>query len=174
MHHAKSHKLSRLLVVTLLATVFLSSAARADSISLTLTEIVQTGAAGTTVTFDGSLTNLTGGTIFLNGAGATVSSPFLTVNDNPFLINAPLSLAADASSGPFALFTVSIAPGTPLGTYGPSTFLILGGANNSAFGTIGSTQFTVDVSSVPEPGTIVLLSSGLLGLGTKRWFRKQP
>jgi hypothetical protein len=153
-------RLSYFLTLSLLATLFVSSAAHADSISITLTEIIKTGAAGATVTFDGTLTNLTGSTIFLNGDGAITASSFLTVNDNPFLNNAPLSLAAGASSGPIALFQVLIAPGTPLGTYSPNSFFILGGANGGAFGQIGSAKFTVNVSPVPEPGTILLLGLG--------------
>ena len=41
-----------------LAVVFLSPAAHADSVGITLTETIMTGAAGTTITFDASLINL--------------------------------------------------------------------------------------------------------------------
>ena len=155
-----------------LAVVFLSPAAHADSVGITLTETIMTGAAGTTITFDASLINLSGSMVFLNGDSWTTSSSFLTVSDNPFLTNAPLSLAAGASSGPFALFSVLIAPGTPAGTYSLNTFSILGGADGITFNTIGSADFTVNVSPVPEPSTIVLLAAGLLGLGVHRRFRK--
>jgi hypothetical protein len=160
------------LPIALLAVAFLSSVAHADSVGITLTDTSQTGLAGTTVTFDATLTNLTSSTIFLNGDTATTSSSSLTVDDNPFLNNAPLSLAAGASSGPFALFNVLIAPGTLPGTYDFNTFSILGGPTNVDFNTVGSAQFNVNVSPVPEPGTIVLLTSGLLGLGIKFRFRR--
>src|SRR5271166_4451682 len=106
-------RLSYLLILGLMATVLLSSPARADSIDITLMQISQVGLSGTTVTFDATLTNLTGSTIFLNGDARTTSTPFLSVDDSPFLTNAPLSLNPGARSGPFALFSVFIAPGTP-------------------------------------------------------------
>jgi len=162
------------LLLASLAVACLSSAARADSIGLTLTETTLTGAAGTMITFDATLTNLTASTLFLNGDAWATSSSFLTVSDNPFLTNAPLSLAAGAGSGPYALFTVLIAPGTPAGTYGLNTFSILGGSDGITFNTIGSAQFTVDVSPVPEPSTFVLLVSGLLGFGIKHRLGKRP
>ncbi len=126
------------LLVTLLAMPFVASAAHADSIQITLTQTSQIGAAGTTITFDATLTNLSPGTIFLNGDSATTSLPFLTVGDNPFLSNAPLSLAPGASSGPFALFNVFIAPGIPKGTFGSNNFSILGGTTSRAPGDRGA------------------------------------
>ena len=159
------------LLTGLLAIVLCSPAARADSIGVTLTKTTQTGAAGTTVTFEATLTNLTGSTVFLSGDGATTSTSFLTVDDNPFLNNAPLSLGAGATTSPFAIFDVLIAPGTLEGTYGPNTFTILGGADGSTFDLLGSAQFGVTVSPVPEPGTITLLATGMLGLGV--WSRSR-
>ena len=162
------------LLVTLLAMPFVASAAHADSIQITLTQTSQIGAAGTTITFDATLTNLSLGTIFLNGDSATTSLPFLTVGDNPFLSNAPLSLAPGASSGPFALFNVFIAPGIPKGTFGSNNFSILGGTTSGDFSTVGSSQFSVIVSPVPEPGTIGLLVTGALGLGIWSRLRQRP
>jgi len=162
------------LLVASLAMALLSSTARADSVGITLTETTLVGAAGTMITFDAALTNLTASTLFLNGDSWATPSSFLTLSDNPFLTNAPLSLAAGASSGPYALFTVLIASGTPAGAYGLNTFSILGGADGITFNTIGSAQFTVDVSPVPEPSTFVLLASGLLGFGIKHRLGKRP
>jgi PEP-CTERM motif len=153
------------LLLTLLAMLFLSSAAHGDSISIALTQTVQTGAPGTTLTFDATLANLTSGTVFLNGDAATTPTSSFTIDDNPFLTNAPLLLAGGASSGPFALFNVSIAPGTTPGTYSFNIFSILGGSTSADFNSLGSAQFNVNVSPVPEPGTILLLGSGLLGIG---------
>jgi len=160
------------IAVTVLALSF-SVHAYADLVDIVLTQSTQTGWDGTTLTFVISLTNTTGSTIFLDGAGITTSSSFLTMTDNPFLANAPLSLAPGATTGPFAAFTVLIAPGSPAGSYALNDFSILGGTSGS-FDVIGSAAFTVnvapDLDPVPEPSTAVLLSAGLIGIGVKRRF----
>jgi len=160
------------LLILAASILALCCVAVADTIDITLTQSTLTGAAGTTVTFDATLTNTSSSTIFLNGDSFTTSSPFLTVDDNPFLTNFPLSLPADGSSGPFPLFSVLIAPGATAGSYGSNSFTILGGLTGSDFGSVGSTVFTVDVSPVPEPSTLVLLASGLFALGIRGRLRK--
>jgi len=158
-------------VILSLTMVLFSVAARADSIDITLMETSQSGLPGTTVTFDATITNLTGATIFLNSSGNATSTPFLTVDGNPFLTNAPLSLAPGASSGPLALFSVIIAPGITPGVYDSNKFYIVGGTTSGASDMVGSAEFNVAVA--PEPGTLVLLASGLLGLGFKLRFRSR-
>jgi hypothetical protein len=167
-------RLPYLLILSVMAAVLFSAVAHADSIDITLISTSQSGVAGTTVTFEAILTNLTSSTVFLNGDSATTSTSFLTLDDNPFMSNAPLSLAAGASSGPFALFSVFIAPGTASGIYSPNLFSILGGADSNAFNPVGNAPFSVSVSPVPEPGTITLLLTGMLGLGAWSRLRLRP
>jgi PEP-CTERM motif len=159
------------LIIALLLLLVASGAAQ--DIGIVLSQTTLSGVAGTTLTFDATLTNFSSNTIFLNGDSYTTASAFLTVSDNPFLNNAPLSLGAGAGSGPFAIFTVTIGPGEPAGIYTLNGFTILGGLTNIDFIPVGSASFTVEVSPVPEPGTLVLVTSGLLGLGIKRRFGKR-
>jgi len=142
--------------------------AAAQDIGIILSQSTLTGVAGTTLTFDATLTNLSTSTIFLNGDSYTTVSPSLTLSDNPFLSNAPFSMTAGATSGPFAIFTVTIAPGTVPGAYSLNDFTILGGLTGTDFNPVGSANFTVDVvSAVPEPATLVLVASGLLAIGLR-------
>lgn len=145
-----------------------------QDVGIVLSQPSLSGVSGTTLTFDATLTNLTSSPIFLNGDTSTTGSLNLTVSDNPFLNNAPLSLASGASSGPFAIFTVTIAPGTLPGAYSLNGFTILGGLSGSDFNPIGSANFTVDVlSPVPEPGTMLLVGSGLVGLAIRLRRKKE-
>ena len=148
--------------------------ARAASVGISLSQSTLSGTAGSTLTFVATLTNLSTSTVFLNGDSSTTVSPSLVVSDNPFLNNAPPSLAAGASSGPFALFTVTIANGTAPGTYSLNDFTILGGATGSDLTAVGSASFTVTVlAPVPEPGTLVLVGSGLVALAVKHKFKRR-
>jgi hypothetical protein len=166
----KQIRISHLVIAFFL---FLATSATAQDIGIVLSQSTLSGAAGATLTFDATLTNLSSSTIFFNGDSSTTASAFLTVSDNPFLNNAPLSLAAGASSGPFAMFAVTLAPGIAAGIYNLNDFTILGGLTNVDFNPVGSANFTVDVLPVPEPGTLVLVASGLLGLTIKHRIRKR-
>jgi hypothetical protein len=163
-------------VVAAIVVLFLVPAARADSVDVTLTQTSQTAPAGSTVTFDATITNLSStDTIYLNGDSFGTSSLLLTVDDSPYLMNFPVSLAPDEVSGPFALFNVLIDPSTPSATYDSNSFSILGGSDDTASDTIGTADFSVTVSSAtaaPEPDTALLLVSGLLIIGLLAQFRR--
>jgi hypothetical protein len=163
-------------ILAAIVVLFLSSAARADSVDVTLTQDSQTAAAGSTVTFDATVTNLSPtDTIYLNGDSSTTSSLLLTIDDTPYSTNFPLSLDPNEVSGPFALFNIFIDPTTPDGSYDINSFSILGGLNGNTFDTIGIADFSVTVASpvpTPEPRPFDLLLAGLLALSFIRQNRE--
>jgi hypothetical protein len=155
-----------LFMMAVLMIMLLASAAHADSIDVSLVQTSQTAAPGSTVEFGATVTNLsTSDTVYLNGDGSVTTSPFLTVDDSPYLNNFPLFLDPSEVSGPFALFDVIIDPSAAPGTYDFNSFTITGGLNSSASDTLGAATFSVTVSSrssVPEPSSLILIASTLI------------
>lgn len=159
-------KLKMTLVVAALVTLGLSSpAAYADSLTFTLTNSNGTASyLGGSATYDATVSAAAGNSapVFLNGDSFNFTGP-ATVNDSDFFVNFPLSLAPGASfTGP--LFVLTVAPQLPVGTF-VGTFTLLGGANSSAFSSLGTVNFSL-TTYVPEPSGIMLLLTGLAGLGT--------
>lgn len=154
-----------------IAALVLVCGARADSVSVSLTQTSQTVTPGSTITFDATITNLSStDAVYLNGDSSVTSSTLLTVDDTPFLFNFPLSLGPSEASGPFSLFSVFIDPSTPIGTYDFDSFSILGGLDSSSFDTLGTAEFSITVANstvTPEPGTFYLFLFGFLTLGTR-------
>jgi hypothetical protein len=158
------------------------STARAQSLDVTLTDADPVVTQGTaSVAFDATITNMTGSTIFLNGDNPTTGSPFLTVNDNPFFANAPISLAPGATSGSFEMFDVNISPSALPGTYNNNVFSILGGALSSSVNDVADAMYSVTVASAPEidstsaPAALTLLF-GLIAVyaGRRRPLGTKP
>jgi hypothetical protein len=158
-------KLKMTLAVAALLAIGLSSApAHADSIIFTLTN--PTGFAlvtGGSVTYDATVSAPASNSalVFLNGDSFDVTAP-VTLDDSDFFADFPLSLAPGGSfTG--ALFVLTVPPGTAFGSY-DGTFTLLGGANAGANSTLGTVSFSVN--TVPEPSSIVLLLTGICGVGT--------
>jgi hypothetical protein len=155
-----------LAVVLTLASVAVS---RADSLSVTSANPSQNVVQGTTVvTFDESISNPSADTLFLNSDATFTNSLLVSVDDSPFFTNAPFFLDPLASSGPFALFNVDLPANLAPGLY-TGTFSIFGGTDSGASDDLADVNFSVAVKSpvvvtTPEPATLLLLSSGLLGI----------
>jgi len=153
----KMKGLKGLLVVSMMIAGFLlaGTAARADSLTITLLSPFQSGVSGTVIAFDATVTNTSGGTVQLAGDNFNVDAP-LTLDDSPYNNNWPLSLGAgDSYTG--LLFNVDIPWPTAVGLY-TGVFEITDQNND----VVGSADF--DVYVTPEPGSLLLLGSGLLAL----------
>jgi hypothetical protein len=157
------------------AALLLAPPASADTITHSLTNPVQTGAGGSTLSFDATATapGKNGGTIYLNsGFFASLDSP-LTGSEDPFIVGFPLSLdPGESFSG--LLFTITLPSGISAGPY-LGSFMILGGADGDAQDELATVNFTVNATSapsaVPEPGSLMLLGTGLAGMvvRVRRW-----
>jgi len=136
----------------------------------------QAGTPGSTVTFNGTITNNTASTVFLNGDSFNLTGAGLTLDDTKFNTEAPLFLSAGASTGLIGIFDVAIDPTTAIGFY-PGSFTIQGGADPTITDALVTTNFTVDVTApqpaqTPEPGALTLLLG--LGLPATVFARRRP
>jgi len=149
-------------MLVLTAALLFSLPAAADSISITLASPYQNGHGNTTVSFTATVAapGSNSVTIYLNSDSYGVDAP-LSVDDTGFLVNFPLTMDP-GDSVTDVLFTVFVAAGTPPGLCN-GYFQILGGSDANAQNAISNlASFRVNV--VPEPGSLLLLASGVLGL----------
>ena len=144
---------------------------RADSLDFDLTPATLSGAPGDVVSFIGMLLNPGASGLFLNGTSSMLPPPGVTLDDEPFFLNVPLSLTPGGSfTG--ELFEVRIDMGALPGTY-HGTFGILGGNDANAFDLLALADFYVTVTqggSAPEPSSALLVTLALV-LGMARLRR---
>ena len=141
--------------LTMFALLLVPSAAKADPLQINFTAGFQSGADGTTLQFDATITNTSASNVYLNSDSLSLEG-FLVSDDSPFF-NSPLFLApGDFYTG--ELFTVNIPIGTPTGLYA-GNFTIIGGDASDFIDPAGSADFNVNVT--PEPPTVITLASAM-------------
>ncbi len=146
----------------------LSGAARADTVSLTLTNpTLTTTTGGGTLAFDATvfapITN--SGLEYLNGVSGNVASG-ASFDSSPFNANFPFFLnPGDSFTG--EILDITLPAGSAVGNYLGSLTLD-GGATDISNDVLGTVDFTVSVTSAatvtPEPSTWLLMATGALGM----------
>jgi hypothetical protein len=148
-----NRKLVLSLVMVVLTVAIASVPAFADSITLSLTDTVEYGHGGETLSFYATLLAPIGNAnpIYLNGDNFNISSP-LILDDSPFFNFNQIFNPGDHQTS--LLFTVFIPVGTASGAYS-GDFQILGGGDGGAMNPISNdADFLVNV---PEPNALMLM-----------------
>jgi|SRR5579872_1307874 len=160
-----------LFVSTVCAAAFLAPAASADTLFTAFDLPTQTGAAGDTLTFSGTIANNSGMDLFVNSAEVNLLG--FGPNDSDltdFIFNFTGVLPDSSSIGPADFFIVTIPDLMNVGLYA-GTLTVQGGADANADSTLATVDFSVNVTgstspSVPEPGTLALMIAPLAWV----WF----
>ena len=159
----------RILLFMLLA---FAASCQANDITVTFNPSTLSGAPGDVLDFFGTLTNDDLFSLDIDSDSFTLAGfPAGSLDDSPFLNNAPTSLAAGATTPSFEFFTVTIPLNQGSGSF-DGTFTVVGGPTSNGGGqdNLGAGTFTVTVSATPEPGTWLMLLAGGLLLPVRRYL----
>ncbi|MDR3752894.1 MAG: hypothetical protein P4K93_03980 [Terracidiphilus sp.] len=173
----KKFRNSLILTVAVVGLLLAGSAARAESLTLTLDAPYQSGEQ-TVYAFTGVIQytgldaiNDGGAQVYLNGDSFSLTAG-ASLDDSGFFNNAPLSLYPAGTSGDIDLFDITTPAYNPSGTAADNTYIgafeILGGATPDSYDVLATVDFNIEVT--PEPPSWELLALALISLmGMMRW-----
>ena len=157
------YRLSTALCAALTLFVLCLSPAAHAQLRIDFNQPTLAGGNGSTLTFSGLLTNLGSEDVLLAGDTFLLEGTGLTLDDSPFLLSFPETIAAGKSVGG-EFFTVMLGPDPPAapGIY-TGSFTVLGQGLTTGQGVETTAGF--QVTAAPEPAAGALLLSGLLLCG---------
>ncbi len=148
------------LLLSTAAVLLTSVPALADTASYAITTLNPIVAAGGTATFSGIIAAPASNAGLLQLLGDTSTTGAYTVDDTDFQLDTPFTLSPGAFyNGP--LFTVTL-PGNASGTYTGFFDIQFADASSNTF--YDNAQFSLStpaVAATPEPGSWLLLSTGM-------------